>query len=85
MIRRDLNDHLIPTSPLWAGFSPLYQGAHNPIQPGLECIQAMSIQNFSGQPVLEPQHSLSKEFLPEIYLKISLILVSSHSPLSPHY
>ena len=65
-VRRDLIDHLIPTSLSWAGTPSTRPGCSKPIQPGFDHFQGGGIHSFSGWPAPVPHHPHSKECLPYI-------------------
>ena len=64
LVGRDLTDHLVPFTLPWVQLPPTRSGAaQGPIQPDHEHFQGLGTYSFSEQPVPEPHHRLSKEFL----------------------
>ena len=61
-VGRDLKDHLIPTTPPWAGTPSTSPGCSELIQPGLEHCQGGDSHSFSGQPAPGPYHLMVKNF-----------------------
>jgi len=56
-------EHKAHPVPAPDGLPPTISGCPGPIQPGLQHLQVWDTHSFSGQPVPEPLHSLSKEFI----------------------
>jgi len=83
-VGRDLKVHQAPTprhrQGCWPPHLILDQAAQGPIQPGLERLQGQGIHNPSRQHVPAPHHSHSKELLPDIQPKSSLLPLKIISP-----
>ena len=66
VLEETLKGHLVQLSCSEQGHLQLEQGAQNPLQPALDCLQRGGIHHLSGLPVLVLYYSYGKKLLPYI-------------------